>query len=269
LPYLAGRGECIETFAMLMWHQFMGVGERDVMSFNPDLNVLKRNLDHWFNFDHLSPAQGIAILIGIEPVEESLNALNNWYGDDRYTDDLEFIRSGIPLLNGDIIGGAENKQFIERHGDKDYSHGYTYGRAISDEKTRFHAFVTQYHQLLQYWNSGKHPEITPLLYFIELALSKNIPPEWLDRAIEFGIYAPEQEKTPDVNSVEKPISPNERNTLLTIIAALCDHSAIKFEEHGAATEIARMTDKIGAHVSDDAIRAALKKIPDAVERRKK
>lgn len=254
---------------MLMRHQFIGVGERGVMSFNPDLNVLKQNLEHWFRYDHLTPGQGIAMLIGIEPVDESINALKNWYSDDADADDLEFIRSGIPLLNGDMIGGGDNKKFIGRHGDKDYAHGYTYNRVIIDEKTRFHAFVKQFYQLLQYWNSGIHPKITPPLYFVNWALSKSFCPDWLDRAIEYGLYTPAKQKNPEAKSTEKAITPNERNTLLTIIAALCDYSAIKYEEHGAATQIVKMTDEIGAHVSDDAIRAALKKIPDALQRRMK
>jgi len=68
---------------------------------------------------------------------------------------------------------------------------------------------------------------------------------------------------------EKPMTPNERNSLLTIIAALCDHSAIGLKERGAAGRIAKLTEGIGAVVSDDAVRRALAKIPDALESRMK
>lgn len=68
---------------------------------------------------------------------------------------------------------------------------------------------------------------------------------------------------------EKPIATNERNTLLAIIAALCGNSGIKPEERGAATKILRMTEKIGAVVSDETIRNVLAKIPDALETRMK
>jgi hypothetical protein len=67
----------------------------------------------------------------------------------------------------------------------------------------------------------------------------------------------------------KLISTTERNTLLTIIAALCDHSAIKHQERGAAAKIKNLTEKIGAAVSDDTVRRILAKIPDALESRKK
>lgn len=68
---------------------------------------------------------------------------------------------------------------------------------------------------------------------------------------------------------EKPIASSERYSLLTIIAALCDYSAIKHQERGAAIQIAKMTDEIGAPVSDDTVRRALAKIPDALESRMK
>lgn len=61
----------------------------------------------------------------------------------------------------------------------------------------------------------------------------------------------------------------ERNTLLTIIAALCDYSAIKTDDRGAATQIAKLTDEIGAAVSDDTVRRWLKAIPDALATRMK
>lgn len=72
---------------------------------------------------------------------------------------------------------------------------------------------------------------------------------------------------PDVP--EKPMATTERNSLLTIIAALCKQSAIKPDERGAAMQIAELTEKMGAAVSDDTVRRALAKIPDALESRMK
>lgn len=71
------------------------------------------------------------------------------------------------------------------------------------------------------------------------------------------------------NGPEKPIAANERNSLLTIIAALCEYSAINPQERGAASQIAKLTEEIGAVVSDDTVRRALAKIPDALETRRK
>ena len=68
---------------------------------------------------------------------------------------------------------------------------------------------------------------------------------------------------------EKPLATKERNTLLTIIAALCDYSAINPNDRGVAVKIAKMTDEIGATVGDETIRKVLEKINDAVESRTK
>lgn len=69
--------------------------------------------------------------------------------------------------------------------------------------------------------------------------------------------------------VGKAMTTNERNTLLTIIAAICDFSGIEYQERGAAQRIMKMTDDIGAHVDDGTIRAVLTKISDALETRLK
>lgn len=68
---------------------------------------------------------------------------------------------------------------------------------------------------------------------------------------------------------EKPLSTTERNSLLTIIAALCDYSSIKHQERGAVSQIARLTEEIGASVSADTVKRALEKIPDALDARMK
>lgn len=69
--------------------------------------------------------------------------------------------------------------------------------------------------------------------------------------------------------VDKVMTTTERNTLLTIIAALCDYSDIKYQERGAAGQIAKMTEEVGAPITDDTIRKMLSKISDALESRKK
>lgn len=79
----------------------------------------------------------------------------------------------------------------------------------------------------------------------------------------------EQSLNETPNSTEKPLTTTERNTLLTIIAALCDYSKIDHQGRGAAAQIARLTEASGARVSEDAISKALKKIPNALESRMK
>jgi hypothetical protein len=79
----------------------------------------------------------------------------------------------------------------------------------------------------------------------------------------------EQTINADSVPVDKPLNTTERNTLLTIIAALCDYSAIDPKARGAANQIASMTEELGAPVTDETIHKALMKIPNAVERRMK
>lgn len=67
----------------------------------------------------------------------------------------------------------------------------------------------------------------------------------------------------------KPITTTERNTLLTIIAGLCDYSAINHQERGASGQIAKLTEEIGAAVSVDTVKRVLDKIPNAVDSRMK
>lgn len=81
-----------------------------------------------------------------------------------------------------------------------------------------------------------------------------------------------QVESPPASDDAKPakeIATSERTSLLTIIAALCDYSAIDYKERGAATKIKELTEEIGVPVSDDTIHRALKKIPDALVSRMK
>jgi hypothetical protein len=88
------------------------------------------------------------------------------------------------------------------------------------------------------------------------------------RSIE-GIFMHRGDLLPMLAQPTKPLTTTERNTLLTIIAALCNYSAIKPDDRGAASQIAKLTEEIGATVSDDTVRRWLKQIPDALESRMK
>lgn len=71
-------------------------------------------------------------------------------------------------------------------------------------------------------------------------------------------------------SIDKAITTRERNTLLTIIAALAKQAKIDVNDCGKSAQyIAGLTDEIGASVSKRAIEEHLKKIPDALSSRMK
>ncbi len=64
---------------------------------------------------------------------------------------------------------------------------------------------------------------------------------------------------------EKPLSTTERNSLLRVIAALCDYSNLRPETKGLAGKIMSMTDEIGSHVDDGTVLKILKQIPGALK----
>ena len=68
----------------------------------------------------------------------------------------------------------------------------------------------------------------------------------------------------------RPLLTTERNTLLTIIAALAKQAKIDIKEAGKSAQyISGLTDELGANVSKRAIEDHLKKIPGALEVRMK
>ena len=69
---------------------------------------------------------------------------------------------------------------------------------------------------------------------------------------------------------EKPLSTNERNTLLVIIAALCREAKIDYTRPAkAAGMILHTADGMGVKIGETTIERHLKKIPDALETRMK
>ena len=74
-------------------------------------------------------------------------------------------------------------------------------------------------------------------------------------------------------TIEKPLSTRERDTLLTIIAVLAKAAKAPLDDYSkpgkAAGYIEGLTDEFGAHVSKRAIEDHLKKIPDALGTRMK
>ena len=68
---------------------------------------------------------------------------------------------------------------------------------------------------------------------------------------------------------DKPLTTNERRTLLIIIAALCDEAKIKPSQRGTAKRIQEMTERIGAPITENTIKNKLDEVPEALESRMK
>lgn len=71
------------------------------------------------------------------------------------------------------------------------------------------------------------------------------------------------------DSEDKPLGKRERDTLLTIIAAFCKYEGWDVQGRGTATNIAKLTEDLGAPVTDDTIRKVLGQISGALDTRMK
>lgn len=67
--------------------------------------------------------------------------------------------------------------------------------------------------------------------------------------------------------VDRPLHKRQRRTLLTMIAALCDHAGIDYTARGAAQRIKDATELVGTPIDDGTILTLLNEIPDALESR--
>lgn len=152
--------------------------------------VLKSRLRHWFRFDHLRPAQGIALLLCFALDNEDERDVVDW-GDNN---EVRILRLGVPLLNGNKMCSwlelEPNEECAQLDAiDCTQQDQYLFSREHS--RTIFGISVQQHRRLLQYWASGKHPELTPLKYFIEWARKKGVTPEWTATAAGLGLLQEE------------------------------------------------------------------------------
>lgn len=68
---------------------------------------------------------------------------------------------------------------------------------------------------------------------------------------------------------DKPLDSRERTTLLILIGALLNQSNIEPTKRGITTSVQKMTELVGAPLSDDSIRNILSQVPTALEKRQK
>ena len=80
----------------------------------------------------------------------------------------------------------------------------------------------------------------------------------------FKIAQPFADLEPPVEA--RPLRTVERDSLLIIIAALCQHAGINPQDRGASVQIEKITEQFGLAITDDTIRKWVRLIPDAIER---
>jgi hypothetical protein len=68
---------------------------------------------------------------------------------------------------------------------------------------------------------------------------------------------------------EKPLNSKEKDSLLIIIAALCNHAGFKPSDRGVSVKIKEQVEQMGVKIDEDTVRKWLKLIPDVLEKREK
>jgi len=90
-----------------------------------------------------------------------------------------------------------------------------------------------------------------------------------DRLVRLAFGSDEEMSAQRQAKADKPLTTRRKRTYLTIIAALCDYSAIAHNKRGSAKQIADMTDEIAASVDEGTVKSILDEIPEALESRAK
>lgn len=87
--------------------------------------------------------------------------------------------------------------------------------------------------------------------------------------IEIERYESEYLKVLENKSIpkERPLGSKEKNSLLILIAALCNEFGVDLKVRGIASSLELMTHNLGAPLTDDTIRKFLKQIEGAVSSR--
>ncbi|RBP50764.1 hypothetical protein [Arenicella xantha] len=73
----------------------------------------------------------------------------------------------------------------------------------------------------------------------------------------------------DTQGSGSSLGARERNTLLVLLATMCDQANFDYNQRGISKAIEAATEEMGARVSDDTIRKVLSQIPAALESRNK
>jgi hypothetical protein len=214
----------------------------------------------WLRHDTWTENEGLILLCGFDPENVQFDEIGNASVArcPNGAADSEQRRKSIRRLDGLVLYDPITIQ------------------AIGEENVRIESFhfLRCHADLLKVWRSGAHNDTrySPE-YFVQWALRKGFPIPWLEYAQKEGYFGEPEAAEVALNDVpikvEKALNTTERNSLLRIIAALCDYSDIKHQGRGVAVQIAKMTDEIGASVGDDTIRDVLAKIPNALVARTK
>lgn len=155
--------------------------------FEADPAVLQNNLRHWFLFDNLDAVTGISLLLGLNPEYDTFE-ICACFGENQNNDEAT-LRFGVSLINGDEITINYPTSDDDEVSDFDVLDNEMRYFYYEEARDRFRPFANKFKRYLDYWQSGKHPDFTPLGYFVEWARSKGIAPSWDAVAVDLGLVA--------------------------------------------------------------------------------
>ena len=235
-----------------MEKQFRNDAERIIKSLN---KYEPMRLHFWLLHDTWTVDEALVLLCGFDPKD---------------TDVTSFGES----VNHHHFGDAKSDKAIRLDGICMTDDVFYAVAGRSAAWSQLHHLRMKHLQMKKVWGSGNHngERFSPS-YFVSWANNKHVHIDWLEWANGAGyadiVNTPEEKSKALIALNEKPLSTTERNTLLTIIAALCDALDIDPQKRGFSGDVAKMTERIGAAVTDDTIRKILNKIPAALEARTK
>jgi hypothetical protein len=122
-------------------------------------------------------------------------------------------------------GGPDDEGFdylgsVERDGGPDYWNGVREREDIANR--------------LEYYWASQSDDPKPPAFFIEWAISKSQPPEWLDWAIEHDLYTPKHgtEEAVPSSSVDNPGRRDQQYEIILAVIAALEFEALQIPDGG-------------------------------------
>ena len=199
---------------------------------------------------------------------------NNFHLKIRHDQDVEHVQGifDLPLLFGERL--ATEAECFEMENGKDFD--LPVGNPIILERDGKYICLQEVPTPV-IRNKQERGKISLFSNSPTSRFGNSPPPRKAMRINHYGIFVVRPEELKDFeesyltfkkqsgNSLNK----SSQNTLLTIIAALCDYAKIDIRKRGAAAQIARLTEASASPVNEDTVGKYLKDIPDALEARMK
>lgn len=227
------------------------------------------DLSHWIYAKDFTIREAALLIMGADPSENT---------DHR---NVQHIYDRMSEAYADALKGIHYQFRIEPHLDESwYDEDKLLELQVSSKTTLMSVAMEKLamafgdgddHPTLEFLNREKGDVDFQYQRFSRAELARWIKESGLLSAYTFAQNATAQSQGKDKHAeIEKPLLKRERDTLLTIIAALCkdlgyDHTKIA----KTAAMINRTSEAMGSPIGETTIEGHLKKIPDALETRMK